>query len=64
MDRSFGSHRGVDLQQFIRDDKGRWLGVELHPGWYQSASGELYHYDGVIWDKVPYEDLTKLEYLG
>ena len=32
-------------------------------GWYQSASGELYHYDGIIWDEVPARGL-KLEFLG
>lgn len=32
-------------------------------GWYQSASGDLYHYDGIIWDEVPARGL-KLEFLG
>lgn len=32
-------------------------------GWYQSAAGELYHYDGIIWDEVPPSGL-KLEFLG
>ena len=32
-------------------------------GWYQSGSGDLYHYDGIIWDEVPARGL-KLEFLG
>lgn len=32
-------------------------------GWYQSASGDLYHYDGIIWDEVPARGLN-LEFLG
>ena len=54
----------IELPEFLRDDKGRWLGVNLSPGWYQNASGELFKYDGVVWDKVPSERLESLEYLG
>jgi hypothetical protein len=33
-------------------------------GWYQNIKGQLFHFDGVIWDEVPEEKLEKLEYLG
>lgn len=74
MDRK--THRGVDLPifeetikayenlQFLRDDKGRWVELALEAGWYQDGDGNLYKYDGVIWDEVPKERLEKLEFLG
>lgn len=76
MDRKLRAHRGVDLPvfeetikeyqalQFLRDDKGRWTELEIKAGWYQDADGNLYQYDGVIWDEVPKEKIEKLEYLG
>ncbi len=69
-------HRGVDLPvfeetikayrnlEFLRDDKGRWTQIDLKAGWYQDGQGNLYQYDGVIWDEVPKEKIEKLEYLG
>jgi len=33
-------------------------------GWYQDSKGSLYHYDGVIWDSVPTDIISRLEYLG
>jgi hypothetical protein len=33
-------------------------------GWYQDAKGSLYRYDGVIWDVVPKDKISGLEYLG
>jgi hypothetical protein len=45
-----------------RDSKGRF--IEVVAGWYQNSSGDLFHYDGVVWDKVPSERLESLEYLG
>ncbi len=33
-------------------------------GWYQNSKGELFHYDGTIWDNVPEERIASLEYLG
>lgn len=39
-------------------------GVELEAGWYQDEEGDLYRYDGVVWDSVPNGSLKKLEYLG
>ena len=38
--------------------------AELSEGWYQNLKGELFHYDGLIWDVVPREKITELEYLG
>jgi hypothetical protein len=76
MDRKLRAHRGVDLPvfeetikayqslQFLRDDQGRWTELEIKAGWYQDADGNLYQYDGVIWDEVPKDRVEKLEYLG
>jgi hypothetical protein len=36
----------------------------VHVGWHQDSSGNLYHYDGVIWDVVPEMRVNQLEYLG
>jgi hypothetical protein len=59
------AHKGVDMpMQFLRDDKGRWTGIDLKAGWYQDIDGNLYKYDGVVWDEVPKDRLEKLEYLG
>jgi hypothetical protein len=33
-------------------------------GWHQNAKGKLFHFDGVVWDEVPEEQINKLEYLG
>ncbi len=33
-------------------------------GWYQDAEGNLYHFDGSVWDVVPEEVTKRLEYLG
>jgi len=69
-------HRGVDIPifeetmkkfdnlSFLRDDKGRWTTEIPEAGWYQNKDGQLYHYDGVVWDDVPSERIEKLEYLG
>ena len=39
-------------------------GVDFGSGWYQNRKGELFHYDGVVWDVVPAESIKELEYLG
>jgi hypothetical protein len=74
MDRK--SHRGVDLPIFEetmrnldklsirRDTVGRWTEDVPETGWYQDKSGNLYQYDGVIWDEVPKDRVSDLEYLG
>jgi hypothetical protein len=46
---------------FMRHE-GRFEGMSS--GWYQNSIGDLYHYDGVIWDNVPNEQIKSLEYLG
>jgi len=33
-------------------------------GWYQDSEGNLYHFDGSVWDVVPEEMTKRLEYLG
>jgi hypothetical protein len=48
---------------FMRDDKGKFINV-FSLGWYQNSSGDLFHYDGVVWDVVPREQVKNLEYLG
>ena len=70
------AHRGVDLPMFeesmkkfenlsfLRDDKGRWTTEIPETGWYQNKSGDLFKYDGVVWDVVPGERISDLEYLG
>lgn len=37
---------------------------DLFSGWYQNGNGQLFYYDGVVWDVVPSERIEKLEYLG
>lgn len=58
----------VRLPEFLtRDDHGRFMPrvpVGANTGWYQNSQGELFHYDGVIWDNVPSEMVETLEYLG
>lgn len=52
--------------EFMRDNKGRFTETlkTANAGWYQNSKGELFHYDGTIWDNVPEERLQTLEYLG
>lgn len=49
--------------EFMRDEKGRFT-QPVNQGWYQNSRGELFHYDGTIWDNVPEDRLQALEYLG
>lgn len=51
-----------ELYKFARDQESKF--VELTSGWYQSPRGDLFKYDGVVWDKVPDCALKSLEYLG
>lgn len=55
-----------DWPDFMRDNKGKFRETPLpaNTGWYQNSKGELFHYDGTIWDNVPEERLQALEYLG
>lgn len=57
---------GAEIPEFLkdvdRDDKGRF--VEIVVGWYQNSRGDLFHYDGTVWDNVPNEKINDLEFLG
>lgn len=59
---------GDDLPDFLkdhpRDAMGRWTHTEIEEGWYQNSRGDLFHYDGVVWDDVPVERVQDLEFLG
>lgn len=56
----------TELPEFLkgveRDSKGRF--IETVVGWYQNSHGDLFHYDGTVWDQVPSERIGDLEYLG
>jgi hypothetical protein len=54
--------KSFETLSFLRDDKGRF--TDIVGGWYQNSAGDLYHYDGVVWDNVPAEQVIDLEYLG
>ena len=56
--------RSMNKLNIRRDEIGRWTHVEVEQGWYQSLSGQLYHYDGMVWDVVPAERIEDLEFLG
>lgn len=56
-----------DLPEFLRDNKetiSRMKEIEVVVGWYQNSKGDLFHYDGTIWDNVPSEKVQDLEFLG
>lgn len=38
--------------------------VDYKSGWYQDLKGNLYKYDGVVWDNVPGLETGELEFLG
>ena len=38
--------------------------VDYKSGWYQDLNGNLYQYDGVVWDVVPGRESGELEFLG
>lgn len=50
------------LRETPRDKVGRFIEAKL--GWYQDRYGNLYKYDGVIWDVVPEGSIEELEYLS
>jgi len=56
--------RGLERLKVRRDSVGRWTEDVPETGWYQDKSGNLYKYDGVIWDEVPKDRISELEYLG
>jgi len=56
-----------DLPEFLRDNKdtmSKMKEIEVVVGWYQNSKGDLFHYDGTIWDNVPGDKLQDLEFLG
>ena len=55
-----------DWPDFMKDNKGKFTETiqTVSTGWYQNSRGELFHYDGTIWDSVPEDRLQALEYLG
>ena len=53
----------LDTIEFLRDPRENRF-ADLVKGWYQNSAGDLFHYDGVIWDKVPSEKVQELEFLG
>lgn len=59
---SEGSFEELD---FIKEPKLKYRQPEvLTVGWYQNNIGDLFHYDGLVWDIVPTERESELEYLG
>ena len=56
----------IELPEFLkdveRDSKGRFIDTVM--GWYQNSHGDLFHYDGTVWDSVPTEKINDLEFLG
>ena len=59
---------GKDLEMYMDLEFMHPEREEMRPvvesGWYQNGNGDLFHYDGVIWDNVPKEEMKELEYLG
>lgn len=55
-----------ELPEFLtRDEHLTRKAMKLmSKGWYQDSVGELYHYDGVVWDNVPKVKIDDLEFLG
>ena len=54
------------MPEFLRDSKGKWVkeATLAVKGWYQNSKGDLFHYDGIVWDNVPGESIKDLEFLG
>lgn len=56
----------IEMPEFLkdvpRDSNGKF--IETVVGWYQNSKGDLFHYDGTIWDEVPDEKVSNLEFLG
>lgn len=51
---------------YVNNDRERFSSSAdgTNAGWYQNSKGDLFHYDGTIWDNVPEERIQQLEYLG
>lgn len=52
------------LEEETRPKAGRFPHVEYQTGWYQDLDGNLYKYDGIVWDVVPETRTGRLEFLG
>lgn len=48
-----------NLEEILKMRREKIVGV----GWFQDLAGNLYHYDGVVWDVVPDSSL-ELQFLG
>lgn len=59
--------KGLEIPEFLKQDNST---VTAKPsefavkGWYQNSRGTLFHYDGILWDRVPEEKIWELEFLG
>lgn len=51
------------MEQITAEQPNAWI-VDQKPGWYQDLKGNLYKYDGVVWDVVPENKPDELEFLG
>jgi hypothetical protein len=56
--------RNLERLSIRRDTVGRWTEAVPEAGWYQDKNGNLYQYDGVVWDEVPKDRVSDLEFLG
>jgi hypothetical protein len=56
--------RDLERLSIRRDTVGRWTEAVPEAGWYQDKNGNLYQYDGVVWDEVPKDRVSELEFLG
>lgn len=53
------------LPEFLKEDERTVKEAKKHmKGWYQNSKGDLFHYDGIVWDDVPGESIKDLEFLG
>lgn len=53
------------LPEFLKEDERTVKEAMKHmKGWYQNSKGDLFHYDGIVWDDVPGESIKDLEFLG
>ena len=53
------------LPDFLKEDSLRKAReIKFENGWYQNSRGDLFHYDGTVWDVLPDEPFKSLGYLG
>lgn len=65
-DRNVNFDKDIDglLEEFTEMSSSSVTVEGVKVGWYQNSDGGLFHYDGVVWDVVPDEKISRLEYLG